>query len=273
MPRRRGTLIINSRTENVPSDLWWIDLGDDVQGHFLYAGHHLPITDDDDPKAIQWFHSIQGGRLSQNKVRHPTSSLETWIDQCSNTNVYRSLQIFRSLDSNDSTLGPLLIDIENSDWDDNAGAYKENLEDALDVARRAARVLTGQWHIKTDDLRVFFTGRKGFNLEIRPSALGIGGSYSQQLKKSFEMQNQIRDELRAEGNFLGTTVGSQGTVIDNVYGSPLSGVALRHPYIRLHGSINRWISAGQEIFRRKAEVQLDDLLSQDIGVIVDKSAV
>ena len=45
----------------------------------------------------------------------------------------------------------------------------------------------------------------------------------------------------------------------------MGNVGLKHPYIRLHGSINRWRSAGREVSRRKVEIQVDDLFSQDIG--------
>ena len=264
---------MSNRPASAGSDLWWLDPRDDAQDQFLCVGHHLPISDDDDPRATQWFHGVEGGRFSENTVRYPASFLQTWKDQCGNSNVYRSLRVFSSLDNVREELGPFLIDIDNSDWDDRTDAYKEDLRDALDVARRAARVLIRQWTVKSDDLRVFFTGRKGFNLEVRPSALEIKGSYNQQLQKSMELLNRISDQLRAEGTFDGRAVSRQGTVIDMIYGSLPRRVKLRHPYIRLHGSFNRWISGGREISRRKVEIKLDDLFSQEIEMIIGKSIV
>ena len=261
-------------TEGVASDLWWVEPVVGAQHRFLYVGHHLPISDDDEPLATSWFHSIAGDHLSEEKVRCPTTFLETWKARCANSNVYRSLQLFASAENGEALLGPFLIDIDNSTWDESTELYRENLQDALDVARRAAKLLTTRWGISTRDLRIFFTGRKGFNLEVRPSTLGIQGSHHQQLEESSKKLSTLVDELRARVGLRGTNVvGSQGTSIDMIYGSQRRGIALRHPYIRLHKSINRWRSGGLDISRRKVELQLDELWSGDIEAIVARSSL
>jgi len=254
------------------SDLWWVDGG--KKDYLLYVGHHLPITDDDEPHLTRWFHSLEGGRFCKRRVRHPAAFLQTWKDLCGNVNVYRSLQLFAPPGEDaGSVLGPFLIDIDNSEWDDDLGGFRENLQDALDVARRAVGVLNTGWALRNNDLRVFFSGRKGFNFEIRPSAPGIKGSAPEQLEKSWELQDRIRSELQAQGNFEGSAVGKEGTVIDSIYGSSRLGPKLNHPYTRLHGSINRWIGTTGDISRRRLEIQVPDLFSNDIPTMVGNSKV
>lgn len=55
--------------EVIDDDFWWLD-SEAEQSRFITVGHHLPLSDDDNPRAIQWFHSADKDRLSDASVRY-----------------------------------------------------------------------------------------------------------------------------------------------------------------------------------------------------------
>ena len=62
--------------------------------------------------------------------------------------------------------------------------------------------------------------------------------------KSWQITNQVSDT---------------GTVVDQIYGDRL-GYRLKHSYIRLHSSLNMWISSdGETKTRMKIELTFDEL--------------
>jgi hypothetical protein len=155
--------------------------------------------------------------------------LENWRDRFQNTNVYRALKTVSTSPGIGEIIGPVLVDIDNSD---------ENLEDALTVTRKILFLLNDELRIEPDSLRIFFTGRKGFNFEIRPQALGIQGSTIDQVRKSAEVLYRITEALRAGKTWqIRNQVSDTGTVVDQIYGDRF-GYRLKHPYIRLHSSLN-----------------------------------
>jgi len=88
---------------------------------------------------------------------------------------FRVLKIASASSGVEDIIGPFLVDIDNGD---------EDLEDALVVTRKTFHLLRDELRVDINSLRIFFTGHKGFNLEIRPQALDIQGSTNDQIRKS-----------------------------------------------------------------------------------------
>lgn len=254
--------------KTMPSDFWWVSPEEETRYRFLYLGHHHPVSDDENPFAVSWFHSLKEDHFSKSKVRYQSGFLETWRERCTNTNVYRSLKLFSTMEGSSALMGPFLVDIDNSQWSASGDALEENLEDALDVTCRTVKLLTSKWQISERDFKVFFSGRKGFNIEIRPWALGITGNFINQLRLSFEKQNEIMKILTTKQ--FNNTVGLRGTVIDPIYGTRLSGPELKHPFVRLHDSINLWRTNIGEVGRRRICIAPDVLYSININEILNK---
>ena len=248
------------------SDFWWTTPEEARRFPFLCVGHHDPISDNDEPLETRWFHSLVNGRFSENKLRYPIDFLEKWRARCSETNVYRSLKLFSAQEEGDVLLGPFLVDIDNSEWDDAGEALREDLVDALDVTRRVTSILTDRWQISESDLRIFFSGRKGFNVEVRPEALGISGDQAERLRMSFEKLRDLTDAVSPWSNT--TEVTNRGTVLDPIYGTRGTGPFLRHPFVRLHDSINLWKTRGGFCRRRKVPIALANLGRCDVEAII-----
>ena len=230
-----------------PSDLWWATPEQLNEFRYLYFGHHDPISDDDELKDTLWFHSLDPDHPRAHTL-YSRDLVHSWRQHWQNTNVYRSLLLFN--EEKDGVVGPFLLDIDSSAYDEQAMAYTEDLNEAHTVARMAALLLNDQWEVAETDIRVFFSGRKGYNFEVRPGTLGIDGDLNNQLLACERVQAKLRDELKAEG---------VANLVDRVFGAPLFWLPPRHPFIRLHGSINAWRSQGTDHRRRRIELTLDNL--------------
>ena len=229
------------------TDFWWIR---EEQHRSLYVGvgHHRPLTDDDNPYMIE------------EKNYYPLGFIHQWRRVCNDINVHRTLTLFDK-GGEAILLGPFLIDIDNSQWTD---GYQEDLEDALQVAQSTIRLLKTEFAIHENDLRVLFTGRKGFNIEVRPSSLGIrmDGTVDAQVKVSRRKLEKIRDAVRS----------SRGTTIDRIYGGKFDKCELKHPYVRLHNSINEWMQKdGNKLARRKIKLSLADLFGMSAEQICQQA--
>jgi len=245
------------------SDFWWLSENEIEDELFTGMGHHAPLADSDDPLPLNaWFHSLsENMQLSCTYELYPLDFLTKWRSVCNNTNVYRTLKIFTSNQGVARFLGPFLVDIDSSNWKD---GYEENLGDALDVARKVVHFLIVDWGLRAGDIRIFFSGRKGFNIEIRPQALGIVGSVADQLMLSAKKRQEIVEQLDVCNN----TISSAGTRIDPVYGDRFNNYELKHPYIRLHDSWNKWArNNGITCARRKIEISLDKLFDSTVDEI------
>lgn len=92
-------------------------------------------------------------------------------------------------------------------------------------------------------MQIFFTGHKGFNIEVRPQALGITSTRNRQQ----EFQQRLQEIKRNFGS----------SFVDRL-----------HEHVRLHNSINSWISINGEITHRiKVELTPDALNSMGIQEI------
>ena len=109
----------------------------------------------------------------------------------------------------------------------------------FDKALKDTRLLVTEYcsNLKDKDYRIFFTGHKGFHIEIQPKAVGI----SPYLDRWQHFKNIRKDINRRFGN----------SFIDKF-----------HPHIRLHNSVNRWIDySGEKVDSVNFESSIDDLFS------------
>ena len=243
------------------SDLWWLPKHETSEKLLIGVGHHYPITDDDNPCSVKWFHSInERHELSCDRKQYQLDFLKEWRSLCNNTNVYRTLKLFASTTGQGEILGPFLVDIDNSNWKD---GYEEDLNDALVVARKVIAFLKIHWNLNDRDIRIFFSGRKGFNIEIRPLALSIAGSAADQIKLSSGKLQEIINHFGTGSNTV-----SKNTTIDQIYGNRFTNYELKHPYIRLHDSWNKWgKEKGAWKARRKIELTPQELANLTVDEI------
>lgn len=120
-----------------------------------------------------------------------------WKRKCLNTNVSRTLLLFS--EEGKGLAGPFLVDIDSSEYEHDAQGHREDLEQALAVARLVGSLLKNRWGVIHADLRLFFSRRNRFNFEVRPTALGITGDVNAQMQGSERLQHELRDELKANG--------------------------------------------------------------------------
>lgn len=171
------------------SDFWWLPEHIASSKLLVGVGHHHPFTDDENPYSAEWFHSVgEGDELSHACRRYPPNFPKKWQSLCNNTDVYRTLELFTSDIGQSKILGPFLVDIDNANWND---GYEENVRDAFLVTRRVMDFLSRHCKLRNQDRRVFFSGRKGFNIEVRPQAIGIDGPVVQQIRLSAEKLQEI----------------------------------------------------------------------------------
>ena len=76
-----------------------------------------------------------------------------------------------------------------------------------------------------------------------------------------DILHQVTTSIRAGYSWqVINQVSDAETVIDQIYGGRRSGYEWKHPYLRLHGSLNSWImSDGTPKERMKIEIKIDDL--------------
>jgi hypothetical protein len=256
------------------SDFWWLPEKESSQAWLVGVGHRSPLSDDDGPYDVPWYRSVDPrGELSTDEKRYPLAYLDEWRRTCGNSEVFRTLKLYASPGAQEAALlGPFLIDVDNSAWNN---GYREDLEDALRVTRQVVRFVGDYWNLSGHQFRIFFTGRKGFNVEIRPDALEIGGPVASQVQLSLEkLQTMIYHlhSLNGNRNKNDNAVSDRGTVIDRIYGSPLSSPRLKHPYVRLHDSVNKWVTHdGTEIARMKLELSPKELFDSTARAICSRS--
>ena len=239
------------------SDFWWLSEEQASQAWLIGLGHHredddrritLHDLDPDQPTLLDWDHSLnERGEGSGLFTAYPLSFMNEWCLRWDNHNVYRTMKMFPESGHGEAILGPLLVDIDSQDW---KSQPLEDLEAALRMARHAITVVIQEWGLKPEeDVRIFFSGRKGFNIEAIPSRLDITGNIDQQIRTSAGCLDTIRQELG---------ISADGPTIDPVYGNRY-GFRLKHPYIRLHDSVNCWRSSAVTQRRRRVRLTIDEL--------------
>ncbi len=210
-----------------------------------------------EPTIRGWKHSLgTAGDLREEFRWHPLEFIDQWLSTCQGRNAYRTMRLRSPSAGGRILLGPFLIDIDNQDW---TNGYGEDLEAALDVARQSLNLLRRRGLVSGDDFRVFFSGRKGFNIEVAPTSLGINGEEAGQITASA----LILEEITA-----GLSLGA--TTVDRIYGDRFE-YRLKHPYIRLHESSNCWRTLSDYFCRRRIELSDGDVNTLTATQIVKQS--
>ncbi len=237
------------------TDFWWLRPEEVKKYKFVLVGHHDPYSDEPDsdrqPFSVPWYHSVdESENLSKDMKRYSLDFLNKWRRRCRNTNVFRSLALFVAEENAEELLGPFVVDIDREEYVPGKG-YVQHLDDALEATRKAVRYLQQRYRVNESDLHVLFTGHKGFNIEVRPQAIGITSVSNR--RKEFEARlEEINGDLGAGGG---------KRFVDKL-----------HDDVRLHNSVNKWLGHnGQEVARMKYELALDDLFKLTATAICSRS--
>jgi len=239
---------------NDPADFWWLVPDEAKKFRFVYTKHQHPYSDqqntDRDPPSVERdysFYSVDSsGNLSKNEKRYPVEFLNKWKKRCGNTNVFRSLALFAADENADKLLGPLVLDIDREDYMEGEGMVQD-LGKALQDTRKLVRCLQQSYRVKESDLCVLFTGHKGFNVEVRLGAVGIGSV------------NPQWDQFKFKRKEINQALGGSD---DHPFVDRL------HSFVRLHNSVNKWVACdGQEVARMKIQLTLDELFSLEATAI------
>ncbi len=230
------------------SDFWWLTPDEAVKYKYLEVWHQEPYSDEPDsnkePYSVPCFNSLDTeGNLSDVIKRYPLKFVEEWIKKCANINVFRSLGLFTAEQNGEELLGPFVIDIDRAEESDKG--YVQNLHNALEATRQLVK--KHLYQLKECDFRIFFTGHKGFNIEVRPQALRITST----INRRQEFEHRIKDINRDFGN----------NFVDKL-----------HEHVRLHDSINRWFrNDGKIVNRMKYELSSCELNSLSADEICTKA--
>ena len=234
------------------TDFWWLTSNEAIKYKYLHVCHKEPYSDEPNsnktPTSAPCFHSFdKNGNLSKSITCYPTEFLEQWRDKFENINVFRSLSLFTTEQEGEELLGPLVIDIDRED--ETGEGYVQNLDKALEDTRRLVKEYLCKFN--KYDFRIFFTGHKGFNIEVRPQAIDIIPETNQRQ----QFKNILADINRIFGG------NNTERFIDRF-----------HEYLRLHNSINRFIdNDGKELNRMKFQLSLYELNSLDVEEIRKRS--
>jgi hypothetical protein len=231
------------------TDFWWLTTEEVQKYQYVCVGHHQLYSDEPNsnntPTSVPWFHSFdESGNLSKVMRRYPLKFVEQWRDKCANTNVFRSLSLFTTEQDREELLGPFVIDIDRENDETNRG-YVQDLNKALEDTRKLVKEYLCKFN--EDDFRIFFTGHKGFNIEVCPQALGI---------VSLDNRRRQFREKRAE--------------INRTFGDNFADTIKE--CVRLHDSINSWIANdGNEVRRMKFQLSPYELNNLDVKEICRRS--
>jgi hypothetical protein len=248
---------------NLEADLWWLP-PDVVLGSILVGvGHTEPLGDHDDLGAL--FQSFgQGGLPSTRAKAYTLAQVGRWREAWYDENVYRSLRLF-DLAGRPALLGPFYLDFDADDAPDGT----PDLEEAELAARRSIELLRAEG---TDerDFKVWFTGHKGFNVEVRPDAVGVGdgaswaGVYADVLAKL--RRYGVPQGVATPGiNYVSPTV-----CLDRIF-DERNPSQPGHTHLRVVGSKNVWLASdGTKRWRVKREVSLDELFKRTAREIAGK---
>lgn len=173
---------------------------------------------------------------------------------------YKEHNLFRSLDVYKKPKGlqsigryPIVLDI---DYDKplNPIPNFNDLERVRKVAVQAIRILEVDIDIPEDDIKIVFSGCKGFHIEVR-----------KEFNKASHIRQSLIDKLREEnGQFGFSNHVAKDTGIDPINES--------HRHVRIKDTWNSWTNSSGNIERRKCfELSLQELRNLNINQIVDRA--
>ncbi len=235
------------------SELWWLTPEETLKYKYIYVCYQEPYSDEPNsekaPYSVARFFSVgEGGNFSSEIKYYPLNFIEIWREKCANINVFRGFGLSSSEEGVDKLFGPVIIDIDRQEGGFTEG-YVQDLDQALEDTRRLINEYLYQFNEK--DFRIFFTGHKGFHVEILSRALGLIDC-----ERTEEQYEHIIDNINDIFSRNKAT-----RFIDKV-----------HDEIRLHNSINRWIDKnGKIINRMKFELSIQELKNSSIDEICRKS--
>lgn len=175
--------------------------------------------------------------------RYPLESISEWKAKFRNMNVFRSYALYSSNIEGKEIIGPLLLDIDRTIEQD--GGYLPDFDRALKDTCLLVKEYCSNLEVK--NYRIFFTGHKGFHIEIQPKESVISPCVDRQ----HHFENIRKDINQRFGNAF----------IDKF-----------HPHIRLHNSINSWIDYyGERVDSMNFEVSINELFSLSAEDIFVKS--
>ena len=232
------------------SDFWWLTEEESKLYRYIFLCYQEPYSDepntDKEPTSVKRYCSLDAsGILSKEKKHYPIDFIQYWKKKNNNINVFRSHCLFSDEDNSEKIYGPLIIDIDREN-----GSYNEGYMQNLDLALKDTYRLIDEYFYKLaeNDFRIFFTGHKGFNIEVHPKALQIYSSLSDR----YQQFTRIRKE------------------INRVFGDSFADKL--HNEVRMHDSINRFISSdGVVMNRMKFEINIYELKRMTVDEICFKS--
>lgn len=226
----------------ISTDFWWLSPEEVRQYRYIDLFHQELYSDepntDRDPLSCP---------MLQSDKRYPLESVSQWKAKFRNMNVFRSYALYSSDIEGKEIIGPLLLDIDRTIGQN--GGYLPDFDRAL----KDTRLLVKEYcsNLKGKNYRIFFTGHKGFHIEVQPKATGI----SPYVDRWQHFENIRKDINKRFGNAF----------IDKF-----------HPHVRLHNSVNSWIDySGERVDSMNFEVSIDELFSlsaEDIFVKARKLA-
>ena len=152
---------------------------------------------------------------------HSLAALGEGRQLSNNINVYRTLELFDE-HQRPQIVGPFIIDVDN---ETHGPPYEQDIAAALLLAKAVVNLLVRKEGLSSSDLRVYFSGCKGFNVEVRPDAIGVVGSLRQQARLSYQRLDDLIQELVRAGD-LHPEGDERISTIDRIY---TEWGALRHP--------------------------------------------
>lgn len=218
------------------TDFWWLSPEEGRQYRYVDFFHQEPYSDEPHTKR-----DPVSCPMIPSERRYALGFIGRWKAKFSNINVFRSFAVYNSITNGEEIVGPFLLDIDRT----LEGGYVPDLVKALEDTRLLVKEYCS--HLKDEDYRVFFTGHKGFHIEIQPRAIDI---------PAYVDRWQHFENIRKD--------------INKRFGSAF--VDLFHSHIRLHNSINSWIDySGQQIYSMNFKIDIDELFSLSVEDITAKA--
>lgn len=225
------------------TDFWWLLPEEASQYRYIDLFHQEPYSDepetDKEPLSCP---------ILPSEIRHRLEDIGEWRVKFRNTNIFRSYALYNSDTTGEGIIGPLLLDIDRTIEQD--GGYLLDLDSAL----KDTRLLVKEYclNLKGEDYRIFFTGHKGFHIEIHPRAISMPPKLDRW--QHFEHQRKK---------------------INSLFGDAF--VDKLHSHVRLHSSINSWIGySGHQVYFMNFEMSVDELFThgiKDISIKAQKLAL
>lgn len=218
------------------TDFWW--LSSEEARHYGHVDlfHQEPYSDEPDTDREPLSHP-----MVRSDRRYPLESIRQWKAKFRNINVFRSFGLYSSDTNGAEVIGPFLLDIDRIIEKD--GGYIPDLGKALEDTRILVTEYCSNFNDK--NYRVFFTGHKGFHIEIDPKAICISLNINR--RPQFESRRKEINEKFGDA------------FVDRF-----------HDHVRLHNSVNRWIDySGQTLDSMNFEISINELFglsAEDIFV-------